>query len=196
LRLSTSEGEMAGRSRTVFGLSRAARVGVFAALSYGINAPLLAIPNIELFSLGLFLSGVFLGAIDGLATAIVAGIILVFFNPNGPQTIFLVGLAQLIGFALFGLGGGALRRLVLRNGDPRRVALILTVVGAILTFWYDLSTNLAFALFFGPFWPVMIGGLGFGVLHIVSNGVIFGASSLVIQRIWKRIEYFMPPLAG
>jgi hypothetical protein len=187
---------MAYARRAQLPLARVARVGVFSALAFGVNAPFLAIPNIELFSLALFLSGVFLGLKEGLAVGLVAGTIFVFFNPNGPQTILLVGLAQITGFALFGLSGGLLRRLIIGKTPGRRLAALMIFVGATLTLWYDLTTNLSFAVLFGPFWPTLIGGLGFALIHIISNAVIFGMSSLVIEKIWKRIEFYMPPLAG
>ena len=177
-------------------LTHIARVGVFAALAFGVNAPFLVIPNVEVFSLALFLSGVFLGIVDGLAVALIAGVIFIFFNPNGPQTVLPVGLAQLVGFLLFGLAGSVLRSLVLGKHVTGRVAVLLVIVGAILTLWYDFSTNLVLAILFGPFWMTLIGGLGFGIIHIVSNCILFGTSSLIINRIWKRIEYIMPPLAG
>lgn len=173
-----------------------ALVGVFAALAFGVNAPFLAIPNIEVFSLALFLSGLYLGIKNGAAAAAVAGIIFVFFNPNGIQPVLLVGMAQLAGFVLFALTGGLLRQPVLRNHDPGRTALILVASGLLLTLWYDFSTNAAFAALFGPFWPVLIGGLGFSLVHIISNTVIFGLAATVVSKIWKRIEYIMPPLAG
>jgi|WetSurMetagenome_2_1015567.scaffolds.fasta_scaffold27293_2 hypothetical protein len=173
-----------------------ARVAVFAALAYGVNAPFLIIPNIETFSLALFLSGVFLGIASGMAVAIIAGIIFVFFNPNGPQTIIPAGLAQLAGFLMFGLFGGVLRRFILDNYKISRAAVILVIAGAVLTIWYDLSTNVVFALLFGPFWQSLIAGMGFGIIHFISNVLIFGLSSLIIGKIWKRIEYLMPPLAG
>jgi hypothetical protein len=179
-----------------FDLSDVARIGVFAALSFGVNAPFLAIPNVETFTLALFLSGVFLGVSRGIAVAFIAGIIFVFFNPNGPQTVILVGIAQLLGFILFGLVGGLLRSQVLKKSNLKWTLLLLLLSGATLTLWYDLSTNLAFALIFGPFWPVLIGGLGFGLIHFISNTIIFGLSSLIVGKIWKRIEYIMPPLAG
>jgi hypothetical protein len=177
-------------------LARVARIGIFSALAFGINAPFLAIPNVELFSLALFLTGVFIGPVEGIAVSVIAGTIFVFFNPNGPQTIIFVGLAQLLGFALFGLSGGLLRALIIGKKADFKLAILLIFVGAILTLWYDLSTNLVFAIIFGPFWPTLIAGIGFALVHIVSNTVIFGMSSLVIDKIWKRIEYYMPPLAG
>ncbi len=187
---------MAGRIRTQLPLARIARVGIFSALAFGINAPFLAIPNVELFSLALFLAGVFLGLIEGLAVGFIAGVIFVFFNPNGPQTVPLVGLAQMQGFMLFGLVGGVLRSFVISKKTGLVPVLLLILIGVALTLWYDLSTNLAFALLFGPFWPVLIGGLAFALVHIISNAVIFGMSSLVIGKIWKRIEFYMPPVAG
>jgi hypothetical protein len=173
-----------------------ALIGVFAALAFGVNAPFLAIPNIEIFSLALFLSGLYLGILNGAATAAVAGIIFVFFNPNGIQPVLLVGLAQLLGFILFALAGGLVRPVILKNHDSARTALVLIAAGLLLTLWYDLSTNFTFAVLFGPFWPTLVGGLGFSLLHIVSNTILFGLTATVVLKIWKRIEYIMPPLAG
>lgn len=177
-------------------ISSVARVAVFAALAFGVNAPFLAIPNVETFSLALFLSGLFLGKANGTATAAIAGIIFIFFNPNGPQPVLLVGIAQLVGFLLFGFAGGVLRPLILHRENSGRSTLLLILAGALLTLWYDLSTNLAFAALLGPFWPTLIGGLGFSLMHLVSNTVIFGLAGAIVYRIWRRIEYIMPPLAG
>lgn len=186
---------MAHAAKSNTGLASVARIGVFAALAFGVNAPFLAIPNVETFSLALFLSGLFLGIFEGLAVAFVAGLIFIFFNPNGPQTVLLAGLAQLVGFELFAFGGGILRPWILANYGIKRNFVILTLCGAVLTLWYDITTNLVFAIIFGPFWPTMIAGLGFGIIHFVSNTVLFALSTFVIGKIWKRIEYIMPPLA-
>lgn len=177
-------------------MSGVARVGVFAALAFGINTPLLALPNIELFSFSLFLSGLYMGKAGGAATALVAGIIFVFFNPNGAQPILAIGLVQLFGFLLFGFFGGLVRFMVLKKDNIKLTIAVLLVAGLVLTFWYDLSTNLAFAYIFGPFWPALVAGLSFSIIHIVSNTIIFGISGAVVQKIWKRIEYIMPPLAA
>ena len=188
---------MTGKSHLTFGLSDIARVGIFSSLAFAVNAPLLLIPNIETFSVALFLSGVFLGIIDGLAVALVAGTIFIFFNPNGPQTIIAVGLAQLFGFILFGLIGGIFRRIFLTNQSIKKLIVIAALLGFVLTLFYDFSTNIALALIhlYGPFWVTLTGGLAFSIIHIVSNTIIFGASALIVEKIWKRIEYIMPPMA-
>jgi hypothetical protein len=177
-------------------MSSLARVAVFAALAFGVNAPFLAIPNVETFSLAIFLAGLFLGKTSGVATAAIAGVIFIFFNPNGPQPVLLVGLAQLFGFLLFGFAGGVLRPLILQKGNAIRSILILIPAGALLTLWYDLSTNLVFAAIFGPFWPVLIGGISFSLIHLAGNTVMFGLAGAIVFKIWRRIEYIMPPLAG
>ncbi len=173
-----------------------ARVAVFAALAFGVNAPFLAIPSVETFSLALFLSGLFLGKANGVSTAAIASIIFILFNPNGPQPVLLIGLTQLFGFLLFGFAGGVLRPLLLQKENTGRATIILILAGALLTFWYDLSTNLAFAALFGPFWPTLIGGLGFGLIHLAGNTIMFGLAGAIVYKIWRRIEYIMPPLAG
>ena len=178
-----------------FSLTNIARVAVFAAFAFGVNAPFWAIPNVETFSLALFLAGLFLGIYNGIAAAFIAGIIFIFFNPNGPQPVILVGVVQVIGFMLFGFCGGAIRNFALRQTDKVRLIAFLALTGLLLTFWYDLTTNLAFAVLFGPFWPTIIGGLAFGVIHLVSNTILFGFSGLIIKGIWKRLEYYLPPVA-
>lgn len=187
---------MVGRAVRLWNLSNVARIAVFAALAFGVNAPFLAIPNIETFSLALFLTGVFLGKFDGLASSLLAGLIFIFFNPNGPQPVLLVGLAQVFGFILFGLAGGILRKLILTEDHSGKHIFLMAAAGFFLTLWYDFSTNLAFALTFGPFWPTLIGGLSFSIVHIVSNTVLFGLCGAVIHKVWKRIEFYLPPLAG
>lgn len=182
--------------RSWFNLTRIARIAIFAALAFGVNAPFMAIPNIETFSLALFLSGLFLGIFEGGLVALIAGIIFIFFNPNGPQPVLAVGVVQVLGFILFGLMGAAVRGRILKNHDTGRAIIVLVPLGLVLTLWYDISTNLIYALVFGPFWAVMAGGLIFAIVHIMSNTIMFGLSGAIVYRVWRRVEYYLPPLAG
>jgi len=173
-----------------------ARIGVFAALALGINFPFLAIPNVEIISVTMFLSGLFLGLKHGTMSAVIAGIIFVFFNPNGPQPIIIVGIAQILGFASFPIMGGLLRGIILKKMTIQSNVILMSVLGLILTLWYDILTNLAFAVTIGPFWIVLWGGLSFAVAHIISNSIIFGFTGAFILKIWKRLEHSLPPLAS
>jgi hypothetical protein len=173
-----------------------ARIGVFAALALGINFPFLAIPNVEVISVTLFLSGLFLGLKHGLLSALIAGVIFVFFNPNGPQPIIIVGIAQILGFITFPITGGLLRRLILKKMTIQSNIIFMSVLGLILTLCYDVLTNLAFAVTIGPFWVVLWGGLTFALAHIISNAIIFGFTGAFIHKIWKRLEHSLPPLGS
>jgi hypothetical protein len=173
-----------------------ARIGIFAALALGINFPFLVIPSIEVISVTLFWAGLFLGWRNGIAAAAIAGIIFVYFNPNGPQPIVLVGIAQIAGFVTFALTGGIFRSMLLNKDNAIKTVITMIVLGAFLTFWYDLITNIMFALTIGPFWVVLIGGLSFATAHIISNAIIFGFSGALVNKVWKRLENSLPPLTG
>lgn len=176
-------------------MSSVARIAIFSAMALGANAPFLVIPNIEVLSLCIFLSGLYLGFKNGTAVAVVAGLIHIFFNPGGPQPVIIIGIVQIAGFILFAMGGSVLRRSILNNDNILKNVLILAAAGFALTFWYDLTTNIVFAFIFGPFWAALIGGLIFGITHIISNALLFGAFGTVARKIWRRIEHYMPSSA-
>lgn len=168
-----------------FRTRRIAAAGLFAALAIAINFPLLGIPNVELFSLCLFISGVFLRIWGGFIVPLVAGSIFIIFNPNGPPTLFTVAIAQIVGFIIFGLAGAFFGRSILRNKSRPIGIMLLAAIGVVLTFIYDLLTNAAFAVTIGPFWPTIIGGIGFSIWHIVSNGLIFGFFEPLLVKLWR-----------
>jgi hypothetical protein len=167
-----------------FRTRRIAAAGLFAALAISINFPLLGIPNVELFSLCLFISGVFLRIWGGFIVPLVGGSIFIIFNPNGPPTLFTVAIAQIVGFIIFGLAGAFFGKNILQNKSHLLGVILLAVIGFVLTFIYDLLTNVAFAVTIGPFWPTIIGGIGFSIWHIVSNGLIFGLFEPLLVKLW------------
>ncbi|OQX92281.1 MAG: hypothetical protein B6D58_03555 [candidate division Zixibacteria bacterium 4484_95] len=167
-----------------FRTRRIAAAGLFAALAIAINFPLLGVPNVEFFSLCLFISGVFLRIWGGFVVPLVAGSVFIILNPNGPPTLFAVAIAQIIGFVLFGLAGALFGRSILKNKSRLLGLVLLATVGIVLTFIYDLLTNAAFAVTIGPFWPTIIGGIGFSIWHIVSNGLIFGLFEPLLVKLW------------
>jgi hypothetical protein len=175
-------------------MTSVARIAVFAALALGANFPFLVIPSVEVISVTLFWCGLFLGWKHGMASAFLAGIIFVYFNPNGPQPIILVGLAQITGFVTYALFGGLFRKFLLNNDKIINVIITMTALGAVLTLLYDTITNIMFAITIGPFWVVLIGGLSFAVAHIISNTIIFGFSGVLVNKVWKRLEQSLPPV--
>jgi len=165
-------------------IRRIAAAGLFAALALVINFPLLGIPNVELFSLCLFVAGVFLGYWGGFVVPLVAGSIFVIFNPNGPPSLITVAVAQIIGMILFGLTGAVLSKSLLKNKNRMIGITFCAAVGVVLTFIYDLLTNAAFGLTIGPFWPTVVSGIAFSLMHMVSNGLIFGFFEPLMVKLW------------
>jgi uncharacterized membrane protein len=78
---------------------------MFAALAVVLGYLLVFIPNIELFTLMIFLSGFILGKRDGAVVGLMSSFIFVFFNPYGvsPLPLFAYQLAH---YALVGILGG------------------------------------------------------------------------------------------
>jgi hypothetical protein len=165
-------------------IRRIAAGGLLAALALAVNFPLLGVPNVELFSVCLFISGIYLGFWGGFMVPFAAGMIFIIFNPNGPPSLLTVALAQLMGFVLFGMVGAVFGRSIIRNKNRVVGMTFLAAIGIVFTFIYDLLTNLAFALSVGPFKPVLIAGLAFSLWHMVSNGLIFGLSEPIIVKLW------------
>ena len=166
-----------------------AAAGLFAALALALNLPLMGIPNIELISVCLFASGLFIGLWGGLTVPLVAGSIFLTFNPNGPPTLITVALAMLIGFVLFGLTGAVFRKMILKNKNRVMGITFCAAIGVVITFIYDVLTNAAFGISVGPFWPTLWGGLAFSLIHMVSNGLIFGFAEPVMVKLWSIAGY-------
>jgi len=154
-----------------------ASLGIFTALVAALGFALSGVPNIELMSLGTFVSGALLGPVRGAIVG--AGAIAIYssFNPYGlaPPPTFAM---QVAGAALIGLAGGV----VAGRFAPESSSLARIVVGAasglVLTFVYDVLTNLGTAWSIGAAsdpWPILWGGLAFSAWHIAWNTVVFAA---------------------
>jgi len=166
-------------------LKRTAAAGLFAALALALNFPLLGVPNVELISFCLFVSGMYLGYWGGFVTPLIAGFIFVFFNPNGPSTMILIAIAQIIGFILFGLAGAIFGKNIIRNKNRIVGITFCAAIGVVFTFIYDVLTNAAVAITFGPFWTTMLSGVAFSLWHMMTNGLIFGFAEPLVVKLWK-----------
>ncbi|RKZ07640.1 hypothetical protein DRQ05_02800 [bacterium] len=169
-------------------------VGLFAALSISLGFLLSAVPNVELMTLTIFLSGVFLGVKAGASVGVISISIYSLFNPFGapmPQLLF----AQITGFAVIGAAGGIVSPLFDRIGRKGSV-LLSGIVGMAVTLIYDLMTTIATTLivsgtegFFEALKGVFITGSFFLLIHVVSNTVLFALSVVSIleaKKIWEK----------
>lgn len=142
-------------------------VALVAALGF-LRQVLLPIPNVELMSLATFIAGAMLGKGAGAVAGAAAMGIYSLLNPLGPAPPPVFA-AQIVGLALFGVAGGFLAK-------TRAGAVVLGAAGFLLTLLYDVLTNLGTVWVMGAFsdpWPVLVGGLLFGVGHMAWNTAAF-----------------------
>ncbi len=176
---------------------RIALISTFAALAVVLGYMLVYLPNIELITLMIFLSGFILGKRDGAIVGLMSSFIFVFFNPYGVSPLPLFAY-QLSHYALVGFVGGLTSSYMNKKEffKPEedlyviKVILIFAIIGAVLTFIYDiLSTLIGAITIFGTletFWITYIIGLPFTTVHLIGNtlGFIFILPGL-IQLIYK-----------
>jgi uncharacterized membrane protein len=163
---------------------RLALISTFSALSIVLGYMLAYIPNIELITCMIFLSGFILGKRDGLIVGLLSSAIFVFFNPIGASPPPLLAY-QLIHYSLLGLTGG-LTRSFLKNKTyfkPKEdlyvfwVMLLFGILGAIITFFYDILSTLVGGFLvsfrFEYFLVTYLSGLIFTTVHLIANVLIF-----------------------
>ena len=91
-------------------LTKLVRAAMFAALAVGLGYSLMLVPNIELITVIIFLSGLTLGIRWGILVGAVSEFIFSAMNPLGSSLMFppLIA-AQIISMIIVGLSGGLLR---------------------------------------------------------------------------------------
>ena len=175
-------------------------VSTFAALAVVLGYLLAYLPNIELFTLTIFLSGFIIGKRDGMIVGISSSFIFCFFNPWGASPLPLLAF-QLTHYTLVGLLG-ALAHQLLRNKKfftPDEdlykipVMVIFGIIGGMITISFQIFSTLVDAIsFYGTinsFLPRFIAGIiPFTITHIIGNtlGFIFILPAL-IQLVHKML---------
>lgn len=139
------------------------------------------IPNLEVLTLVVVLSGVLLGAGGGALVGAVTMLVYSVLNPYGAVHP-LVTAAQVTGEVLAGLAGGAIAALgIERLGDLPR-ALAMAALAVVVTLGFDLVTNVATGLVFGQVKVTLLGGIPFALWHTGWNVVLFVALGTPLVR--------------
>ncbi|TFH06957.1 MAG: ECF transporter S component [Candidatus Thorarchaeota archaeon] len=148
---------------------------IMSALALVGNYVLVAVPNVELGSGILFVTAYLFGLGMGLWCVFLVSIIYAFFNPWGPF-IPTIWIAQMIGWIFMILAGVLLGRGKNDRSWTRGMIIELSIVGAVITLFFDLITTLGYSLWIGvPYFLAILGGIPFIVTHVVSNAIIFPA---------------------
>ncbi|MEE9377964.1 MAG: hypothetical protein V3V33_08005, partial [Candidatus Lokiarchaeia archaeon] len=158
------------------------------------------IPNIELFTLMIFLSGFILGKRDGMIIGLLSSFIFCFFNPFGASPLPLLAF-QLTHYSITGLIGALAGDLLSKkisfesNDDLYKltIMIIFGIIGALITVSFQIFSSLVDVLsYFGTideFVPYFLTGIIFTAIHIIGNtlGFIFILPGL-IQLIKKMLN--------
>ena len=159
-------------------LNNLVRAAIFCALAIGMGFSLMLVPNIELITVIVFMSGLMLGCkwgalIGGTAIFIYSGL-----NPMGsglsfPPLFFM----QILGMAITGFTGGLFSRFFLEKETNIFSLITLGLLGFICTFIYDFLTLISYPLSAGlgisGMIAALVKGIGFTLLHEISNAIVF-----------------------
>ena len=163
---------------------RISLIGTFTALAIVLGYTLAYIPNIEVFTLMIFLSGFIMSKKEGAIIGLLSASIFTFFNPLGPSPPPLF-IYQLIHYSTTGVLGG-LTKDFLRNKEyfkPTedlylfRIMLLFGFLGAIITFIFDILSTLfggfTVSITIDYFIATYLLGIVFTTVHLIGNVLVF-----------------------
>ena len=162
------------------------------ALCAAVGFAFIYIPNIELITAAIFISGFLMGPAYGAAVGALAEFIFSLFNPYGVSAPPLF-LAQVISMSLVGFTGGIIRtRYWFKYSKIRRHA-ITGLCGLLLTLIFDGLTTLSFAVFVTggdtqKLLSVFTSGIVFYFLHMLINMLIFTTLVPVLLNRLHRLQ--------
>ncbi len=154
------------------------KASIFTALAIGAGYALLMVPNVELITAIVFISGVWLGVGWGMIIGMTAELVFSVLHPLGSGlAVPPLLLAQVVSMGITGLAGGLSAPLIIRWGDSILIKIFLLFNSILLTFIFDSLTTLSFPVSAGFDWPqtkaIFLTGIGFTILHQFSNAFIF-----------------------
>ncbi len=159
--------------------TRASVIAVMTAACIVSNYLLIGVFNVKLMDLIVFSSGFLFGPSVGASVGILTWLVYGTLNPYGFSLPILVATSLME--SLYGIVGG-----LLGNRGKKGVGLTSNlkygIVGFLLTFVYDLVTNIVSGLSAGiPLRVALITGIPFAIAHEGSNAVFFflGAPPLI-----------------
>tara|TARA_Y100001970_G_scaffold258916_1_gene339336 strand:+ start:71 stop:595 length:525 start_codon:yes stop_codon:yes gene_type:complete len=172
------------------GPSNLVKAAIFSAVAIGMGFSLMLIPNIELITVVVFLSGLYLGIWWGGLVGMTSMAIYSGMNPMGSGLSFPPLFAmQIIGMSLTGIIGGLVRPFFFVKQFNVFLISSLAILGFTVTLIYDMLTLIAYpiaaGLGFSGMLAALIKGLGFTLLHEISNAIVFVVS---IPRIIKLLK--------
>ena len=159
-------------------------IAIFTALSVVLGYLMAFIPNLEVFTMMIFLSGFIMSKKEGAIIGLSSALIFTIFNPFGPSPLPLLGY-QLIHYSMTGVLGG-LTKDFLRNKEyfkPTedlyifRIMVLFGLLGAIITFFFDILSTLfggfTVSITIDYFIASYLLGIVFTTVHLIGNVLVF-----------------------
>lgn len=166
------------------------RASIFCATAIGMGFSLMLVPNIELITVTVFLSGLTLGSrwgflVGGLTMIIYSGL-----NPLGSGLSFPpLFVMQIISMGFNGFFAGLLMPIFFRKEYNIFYLGALFFTGFFVTFIYDMATISSYPLVSGlglvGIGSALLKGLSFTLLHQLSNAFIF---TITVPRFVKLLN--------
>ena len=148
-----------------------ALLSLLSAAAIASNYLLIGVANVKFMDLIVFTAGFIMGPMMGAITGMMVWLVYGTINPFGFSLPILF--ATMTGEAVFGIVGGYYGKNQQVNGLS--VNMWTAFIGFIVTFFYDVFTNIISAYTVGI--PISIGlvtGIPFMLAHVGSNTVFFG----------------------
>lgn len=170
---------------------RALLATLLVAVAVSLGLSLSAVPNVELMSFAVFLSGFLLGGRLGAAVGAVSAALFSTFNPLGAALPPLV-VAQALGQSVTGAAGGALGPALSRIRSRPVACAIAGGAGLVLTLLYDVLTNIGAYVTIagekstGALVKFVAGGIVFLGVHIAWNTALFALALVPTLRALSR----------
>ena len=157
---------------------RASIIAMMTAACIASNYLLIGVVNVKFMDLIVFVSGYSFGPTVGASVGVLTWLVYGTLNPYGFSLPILV--ATSFGESLYGIAGGLLGARgagAMGSGLPANLKLAIT--GFLLTFVYDLITNIVSGLSAGiPLNIALVAGIPFAIAHEFSNTAFFFIGAL------------------
>lgn len=177
-------------------------IGIFIAMIIGLGYALALVPNIELVTALVFLSGVLMGFRKGLVVAIIGEFLFSALNPIGSGLLFPPMLiSQVIAMAIISTVGALMRSFILKKSISVANTFLIAATGFGVTLLYDVLVSAAYPLSAGfgirETIATIITGVSFSLLHLIANTFIFVFFiPLTARKVAVAIPYFQKTALG
>lgn len=169
-----------------------ASMAIMTAAAVSTNYLLIGVVNVKLMDLIVFTGGYLYGSLFGSGLGFMIWLVYGTLNPYGFSFPTLV--ATSLSETIYGIFGN-IYRIHIEGGDGLSSSLKLGILGFLLTFVYDLVTNIFTAFVIGiPIPAALIAGIPFSIIHEISNALFFAVGfppliqALRINQVVKNIE--------